>query len=134
MVSIDGLIGKIGNLNITYFYKRNTVLIHSFLDLNYSLTIADSILILDTLWQKSVVQHFMKPPEWYNKTYPYVWHPIKGISLSATIFMVVAVSAERFRAVCHPFSRHHVSINYQLLDLFPKNLHKNKNYFRRNYH
>ena len=63
----------------------------------------------------------MKPPEWYNKTYPYVWHPIKGISLSATIFMVVAVSAERFRAVCHPFSRHHVSINYQSLDLFPKN-------------
>ena len=119
MVSIDGLIGKIGNLNMKYFYKRNTVLIHSLHNLNYSLTIADSILILDTLWQKSVVQHFMKPPEWYNKTYPYVWHPIKGISLSATIFMVVAVSAERFRAVCHPFSRHHVSINNQTMKLVP---------------
>ena len=115
MVSIDSWIGNIGNWNIT----QNTALTHYFLNLNCSLTIADSILILDTLWQKSVVQHFMKPPEWYNKTYPYVWHPIKGISLSATIFMVVAVSAERFRAVCHPFSRHHVRINYQLLDLFP---------------
>ena len=102
--------------------SNNSVLIYSFFNFNYSLTIADSILILDTLWQKSVVQHFMKPPEWYNKTYPYVWHPIKGISLSATIFMVVAVSAERFRAVCHPFSRHHVSINYHSVKLVPWNL------------
>ena len=99
--------------------SKNSVLIYSFYNFDYSLTIADSILILDTLWQKSVVQHFMKPPEWYNKTYPYVWHPIKGISLSATIFMVVAVSAERFRAVCHPFSRHHVSINDHSLKLVP---------------
>ena len=51
----------------------------------------------------------MSPPEWYNKTFPYIWHPLKGMSLSATIFMVIAVSAERFRAVCYPMSRHHVS-------------------------
>ena len=51
----------------------------------------------------------MSPPDWYNKTFPYIWHPLKGMSLSATIFMVIAVSAERFRAVCHPMSRHHVS-------------------------
>ena len=77
--------------------------------LDFSLTIADIILILDSVLQKSIVQHFLKPPEWYNKTYPHIWHPLKGISLSATIFMVVAVSAERFRAVCHPMSRNHVS-------------------------
>ena len=76
---------------------------------DFSLTIADIILILDSVLQKSIVQHFLKPPEWYNKTYPHIWHPLKGISLSATIFMVVAVSAERFRAVCHPMSRNHVS-------------------------
>ena len=47
------------------------------------------ILILDSILQKSIVQHFMKPPEWYNRTYPFIWHPLKGISLSATIFMVI---------------------------------------------
>ena len=76
---------------------------------DFSLTIADIMLILDSVLQKSIVQHFQQPHEWYNKTYPYIWHPLKGISLSATIFMVVSVSAERFRAVCHPMSRKHVS-------------------------
>ena len=79
---------------------------------DFSLTIADIILILDSVLQKSIVQHFQQPPEWYNKTYPYIWHPLKGISLSATIFIVVAVSAERFRAVCQPMSRKHVSTFY----------------------
>ena len=80
-----------------------------------SLTVADSILILDAAWQKSIVRHFMAPPEWYNRTYPYIWHPVKGIALSITIFMVVAVSAERFRAVCHPFSRQYVSITRKIV-------------------
>ena len=63
----------------------------------------------------------MSPPEWYNKTFPYIWHPLKGMSLSATIFMVIAVSAERFRAVCHPMSRHHVS-NYSEPGIIRMNL------------
>ena len=45
-----------------------------------------------------------------RRQYPYFWHPIKGIFLSSTIFMVVAVSAERFRAICHSMSKRHVSI------------------------
>ena len=91
----------------------------------FSLTIADSILILDMVWQKSIVHSFMEPfmdISWYNKTYPYIWHPIKGMTLSATIFMVVAVSAERFRAVCYPLSRHHVS--------FIVNIHLFRGYLR----
>ena len=60
------------------------------------------------LVERSLVYHFDEP-DWYKKMYPYFWHPIKGIFLSATIFTVVAVSAERYRAVCHPLSRRHVS-------------------------
>ena len=89
---------------------------HNKLLFDCSLTIADIMLILDSVLQKSIVQHFQQPPEWYNKTYPYIWHPLKGISLSATIFMVVSVSAERFRAVCHPMSRRHVSTFICLID------------------
>ena len=74
-----------------------------------SLAIADSLLIVDMIVERSLVYHFNEP-FWYVKMYPYFWHPIKGIILSATIFMVVAVSAERFRAVCHPLSQRHVSI------------------------
>ena len=68
----------------------------------------DSMLILDIIWQKSIVHQFPKL-EWYNKSFPYLWHPITGMILSATVFMVVAVSAERYRAICHPLSNHHVS-------------------------
>jgi hypothetical protein len=31
--------------------------------------------------------------------------PFKGMIQSSAIFMVVAVSAERYRAVCHPMSK-----------------------------
>ena len=44
----------------------------------------------------------MKPPKWYNLTYAYIWHPLRGMALSGTIFMIIAVSTERFRSVCCP--------------------------------
>ena len=85
----------------------------------FSLTIADTILIIDIVWQKSIVQHFMNPqePEWYEKTYPFIWHPLKGILLSGTIFMTLAVSTERFRSFCSPMEPKIVSI-FWFLKLF----------------
>ena len=85
----------------------------SFVNYYFSLTIADTILIIDIMWQKSVVQHFLSPaePEWYEKTYPMIWHPLKGISLSGTIFMTLAVSTERFRSLCSPMKQKIVSIS-----------------------
>ena len=89
-----------------------TVLTSLLVYYHFSLTIADTILIIDIMWQKSVVQHFLTPaePEWYEKTYPNIWHPLKGISLSGTIFMTLAVSTERFRSVCSPMKLKIVSI------------------------
>ena len=66
------------------------------------------------LIERSLVYHFSEPI-WYKTMYPYFWHPIKGIFLSATIFTVVAVSAERYRAVCHPLSRRHVSFDVVII-------------------
>jgi predicted membrane-bound spermidine synthase len=34
--------------------------------------------------------------------YPYFLHPAKGMIRTATIYMVVAISAERFKAICYP--------------------------------
>ena len=42
---------------------------------------------------------------WFKLSYPYFWHPAKGMIQTSTIFMVVAVSAERFRAFCYPMSK-----------------------------
>ena len=34
--------------------------------------------------------------------FPYVIHPIKGMVQTSAIYMVVAVAAERYKAICHP--------------------------------
>ncbi len=60
--------------------------------------------------QKSIINEFLsEEPLWFKLSYPYLWHPLKGMVHSATIFMIVAVSAERFRAVCHPLARRQVN-------------------------
>lgn len=41
-------------------------------------------------------------PSWYRLSYPYLVHPGKGFVLTAAIFMIVAISAERYKAVCFP--------------------------------
>lgn len=81
------------------------------------LAVSDSLLIVDSIVQKSIVPYFMgnpgsflREPGWFIVTYPYFWHPFKGIILTITIYMMVAISAERFRAVCYPLSKRHVSI------------------------
>ena len=43
-------------------------------------------------------------PLWYRVTFPYVLHPFKWFSISSSIFMVVAISAERHRAICSPLT------------------------------
>ena len=89
---------------------------------SYRLAISDCLLIVDSFVQKSIIPHFTNEspsaPFWYKVTFPYIWHPFKGIIVTATIYMVVAVSAERFRAVCYPLSKRHVSIYPQKLSLW----------------
>lgn len=66
----------------------------------------DSLLILDMIVQKAIIGNFVtEEPLWFKLTYPFLWHPVKGMIQSGAIFMVVAVSAERYRAVCHPLSK-----------------------------
>jgi len=61
------------------------------------------------LIQKAIVGNFLKPePHWFKLSYPYFWHPFKGMVKNGTIFMVVAVSAERYRAICYPLSKRQV--------------------------
>ena len=70
-------------------------------------------------------------PDWYKISYPYFWHPWKGIIVTVTIYLLVAISAERYRAVCHPLSRRHVSTSLKkyLLSIQIKQL-----YYLTSYH
>ena len=101
------------NRLFVYCYKLD-ILIHS------SLSVADLALVVVMVVDKCIAYHYMTyntvEPLWFRLSYPYFWHPIKGIFLCATIYMVVAVSAERFRAICYPFSERHVS-NLAILTL-----------------
>ena len=105
------------NLNTSktsiYIYITDIHWCNWFLFFHFSLSLADLGLVVVMVVDKCVAYHYLKynmvEPLWFRLSYPYFWHPIKGIFLCATIFMVVAVSAERFRAICYPFSYRHVS-------------------------
>ncbi len=43
-------------------------------------------------------------PTWFRLLYPHFLHPLRGFVQTSAIYMVVAVSAERFRAICHPLA------------------------------
>ena len=81
--------------------------------LSFRLAIFDSLFIVDSLIQKSILPYFTKmapkEPGWFISTFPYFWHPIKGIVRTITIYMMVVISAERYRTVCYPLCKRHVS-------------------------
>ena len=105
------------NLNTSktsiYIYITDIHWCNWFLFFHFSLSLADLGLVVVMVVDKCVAYHYLKynmvEPLWFRLSYPYFWHPIKGIFLCATILMVVAVSAERFRAICYPFIYRHVS-------------------------
>ena len=65
------------------------------------LLILDTIMVIFFLLDSMTTNVFEQTPDWYIILYPYVIHPGKAIFVSATVFMVVAVSADRQRAICH---------------------------------
>ena len=91
------------------FYLRKLL----YFILSFRLAIFDSLFIVDSLIQKSILPYFTKmapkEPGWFISTFPYFWHPIKGIVRTITIYMMVVISAERYRTVCYPLCKRHVS-------------------------
>ena len=91
-----------------YFY-----IIFIVLDNIFRLAIFDNLFIVDSLIQKSILPYFTtispKDPVWFINTFPYFWHPVKGIVRTITINMMVVISAERYRTVCYPLYKRHVS-------------------------
>ena len=104
----------------------------------FSLAITDCLLIVDSCITKSIIPNWANTdgiePYWFRVSFPAFWHPFKGIIVTITIYMVVAVSAERFRAVCHPLSKRHVSSYlYKLLMYIYKWLFDGPQYLTKNF-
>lgn len=47
----------------------------------------------------------LQEPLWYRVAYPHFLHPVSSVIETLTIFMIVGISAERHRAICHPLSQ-----------------------------
>ena len=73
----------------------------SFDEMLTHLLILDTIMVIFFLLDFMTSNVFGENPDWYRLLYPYFIHPGKAIFVSATVFMVVAVSADRQRAICH---------------------------------
>ncbi len=69
---------------------------HNFHKLLMSLAMVDSLVIFFFVIDLSICGQFLsKEPYLYRVTYPYLLHPVRNMVLTASIYMVVAISAER---------------------------------------
>ena len=101
ILSVVGCIGIMGNLISLHILRKDSMRKTSFDEMLTHLLILDTIMVIFFLLDSMTTNVFEQTPDWYIILYPYVIHPGKAIFVSATVFMVVAVSADRQRAICH---------------------------------
>ena len=63
------------------------------------LSVVDSIVIAIHIVNDSFFPIFWCDPEWFTVVFPFLLSPVKFIARTASIFMVVAISAERFVSI-----------------------------------
>ena len=98
-VAIIGTTGALANL-LSVFVLLHCKDNQNFHRLLAGLTLSDTILLTILVLEMSIIGVFMKSePVWYVVSYPYLVHPARGIVQTGAIFMVVAVSTERYRLV-----------------------------------
>ena len=69
---------------------------HNFHKLLMSLAAVDSLVIVFFVADLSICGQFLaEEPRLYRLSYPYFLHPLRNMVLTASIYMVVAISAER---------------------------------------
>lgn len=98
-VTVIGLLGIAGNI-LSVIVLLKTKCNRNFHLLLVGLAVIDTFVLLILVIEMSVVTLFLEDePSWYIWTYPFVFHPVRGIIQTAAIFMVVAVTTERYRYV-----------------------------------
>ena len=94
-----GLLGAFGNLLTMAVLRKSK---HTkFNRLLIFLSITDTVLIVFFLLMSSCTV-LAKEPQWFVLIFPYLLWPLGNIAITASVLMVVAVSTERFLAICRP--------------------------------
>ncbi|TRY76504.1 hypothetical protein TCAL_15980 [Tigriopus californicus] len=111
---IVGLFGILGNILTIYVLNRIQTN-RNFNRLLVALAVVDTSVIFFFVLDISICGQFLpQEPFWYRLLYPYFIHPIRNMTLSGSIFMVVAISAERYKAICQTFAYRPSSTKYIL--------------------
>lgn len=114
-VTVVGTFGLIGNV-LTMLIFRQIKTNKNFNNLLIILSFWDFLLILDVMGEMSIIGVFMgKEPMWFKVLYPWIIHPIRGFIQTTSMYMVVAVSTERFQAVCYPLAPRHSYIKFVIV-------------------
>ena len=79
-------------VSIFHFFQGSKSNFHQLL---MTLAVVDCGLILFYILDSYIVGIMETMPLWYKVAFPHFLHPVKAITLSLSIFMVVAISAER---------------------------------------
>ncbi len=87
-------------LVLTTVDKRN-----SFNSLLVNLAVADSLFLVSYVYDSSYLDAFQNSsPDWYKRLFPHFFHPLKHMAMTTCVYMVVAVAANRFYAICKPMA------------------------------
>ena len=100
---IIAVLGVLINIVSAYVLLTNQVLKNTFNKLLSVLLIIDSICLFFII--NDVLYHTFKVSTGlYEMFIPYFFHPFRNISLTASIFMTIAIAHERYEAIRHPFT------------------------------
>lgn len=110
IVGILGLFGNFLTLAVLSQSKKST-----FNQLLIALSICDSLLIVFFILVSTSTTVMAAEPNWFIYIFPYLLWPLGNISITSTVLMVVAVSTERYLAICRPLQYKPSPIFYILL-------------------
>lgn len=107
-VFVIGVFGIVGNTIYILVLRKSERTNANFNKLLIALGIVDTLFILDLVLEMSLMRVLVgtleKEPQWYVILFSHLIHPLRGMLQTSTIFMIVAVCTERYRAICFPFS------------------------------
>jgi hypothetical protein len=97
-----GAFGLVGNALTLYVLPRlESSSNRRFHRLLMALAVVDTLVIIFFVGDVSICGQLMPAePTWYRFSYAHFIHPLRNMTLTAAIFTVVAISAERFKAIC----------------------------------
>ena len=117
------VLGLLSICHYCHYVAHSTIqkkILHSNIFARPVAAIVDTLLLLYYVVDMGLVGTFVRSegqpePLWYTVSFPYFLYPFKCIFISSSIFMVVAISAERHRAICSPLTHRPTFWPYAIL-------------------